>query len=75
MIMACPKMEYLMEVESAIARTNDVTEKGLHNIIYYLSENYKLRQSVDLYTFAVFLYVHQINKLSLRSSVASVSGE
>ncbi|VUZ39137.1 unnamed protein product, partial [Hymenolepis diminuta] len=38
-------------------------------------ESAKLQQSVDLYTFAIFLYINQICKVSLRSSVASVSGE
>ena len=73
--MSCPKMEYLMEVESAIAKTNDATEKGLDSTILFALENIKIQQTLDLYTFAVFLYLHQINKLSLRSSVASVSGE
>ncbi|VDM16385.1 unnamed protein product [Hydatigera taeniaeformis] len=65
LIMSCPKMEYLMELESSLARISDLAEK----------ESTRLQQSVDLYTFAIFLYATQINKLSLRSSAASVSGE
>lgn len=65
LVMSCSKMEYLMEVESSLAKVNDLTER----------ESTRLQQSIDLYTFAIFLYANQINKLSLRSSAASVSGE
>uniref|UniRef100_A0A5K3FJ91 TBCC domain-containing protein 1 n=1 Tax=Mesocestoides corti TaxID=53468 RepID=A0A5K3FJ91_MESCO len=65
MIMSCQKREYLTEMESAISKAKNDLE----------IEIVRLQQCVDLYTFALFLYIHQINKLSLRSSVASVSAE
>ncbi|KAM7535253.1 hypothetical protein Aperf_G00000100172 [Anoplocephala perfoliata] len=48
---------------------------NIKKLIAYVKKNTRLQQSINLYTFAIFLYINQICKVSLRSSVASVSGE
>ncbi|VDO11557.1 unnamed protein product [Rodentolepis nana] len=65
LVMCSQKMEHVMNMETVLAQMVNSTER----------ENARLQQSVDLYTFAIFLYINQICKVSLRSSAASVSGE
>lgn len=69
-------MEYLIDMENAISRSKDSADLG--NALLFQQvfvEKNKSQQTLNLYTFALYLYVNQINRLSLRSSVASVSAE
>lgn len=42
---------------------------------FYTVDRLRGMQSVDLFTFVLFLYIQQINKISLRASAVSASAE
>ncbi|KAK4472682.1 hypothetical protein MN116_003912 [Schistosoma mekongi] len=63
--MSATQYENLKDIDERVFNAANLTE----------AERIRASQSVDLFTFVLFLYIQQINKISLRASAASASAE
>ncbi|CAH8449475.1 unnamed protein product [Schistosoma turkestanicum] len=63
--MSATQYEKLKDVDERIFNAANVSD----------AERIRASQSVDLFTFVLFLYIQQINKISLRASAVSASAE
>ncbi|TNN07841.1 TBCC domain-containing protein isoform 2, partial [Schistosoma japonicum] len=84
---ACNKLQLAEDLAWALFHTcltmsttqfeklKDTDEKVFNAANIAEAERIRASQSVDLFTFVIFLYIQQINKISLRASAVSASAE
>ncbi|KAF8565858.1 hypothetical protein P879_03639 [Paragonimus westermani] len=70
-------MEKLKDVEERLFTSGNTTDCGCVLLLLFIlfAERIKSTQSIDLFVFALFLYIQQINKISLRASAVSANAE